>query len=118
VISAAAGRRRRLIRLVAGAGFALMSVVSVVLSLGAPGLGWVLATVTMVAVSLCSHLVGQRWLWICLGVTLVHLITLGPLGGSAGSSFGGDWVFGTVFTAMPLVVGVVALVVTYLRSRK
>jgi hypothetical protein len=116
VINAEA-RRRRLIR-IAGGGFALMSIVSVVLSLGAPGLGWVLATVTMVAVSLCSYLVGQGWLWICLGVTLVHLFTFGPLGGDTGSSFGGDWVFGAVFTAMPFVVGVVALVVTYFRSRK
>jgi hypothetical protein len=116
VIVAGADRRRRLRRF-AGAGFVLMSVVSLVLSLGAPGLGWALATVTMVVVSLCSHLVGQRWLAICLGVTLVHLITVGPLNGSAGSSFGSDWLFGAVFTAVPLVVGVVALAVTYWRSR-
>jgi hypothetical protein len=112
------GARRRSLTWLAGAGFVLMSVVSVVLSLGAPGLGWALATVTMVAVSLCSHLIGQRWLWICLGVTLVHLLTLGPLGGGKAPSFGSDWFFGAVFTAMPIVVGVVALVVTYLRSRK
>jgi hypothetical protein len=116
VIVAGTDRRRRL-RRSAGAGFVLLSVVSLVLSLGAPGLGWVLATVTMVAVSLCSHLVGQRWLAICLGVTLVHVITLGPLSDSPGSSFGSDWLFGAVFTAAPLVVGVVALVVTYWRSR-
>lgn len=112
-----ADAERRRLRRLAGAGFVLMSVVSVVLSLGAPGLGWVLATVTMVAVSLCAHLVGQRWLSICLGVTLVHLLTLGPLSDSPGSSFGSDLLFGAVFTAAPLVVGVVALVVTYWRSR-
>jgi hypothetical protein len=116
VIVGGADRRRRL-RRSAGTDFVLMSVVSLVLSLGAPGLGWVLATVTMVAASFCSQLVGQRWLAICLGVTLVHVITLGPLSDSPGSSFGSDWLFGAVFTATPLVVGVAALVITYWRSR-
>jgi hypothetical protein len=107
----------RLIRL-SGAGFVLLSVVSMVLGLGAPGLGWGFATVTMVAVSLCSRLVGERWLYICLAVTFIHLLTLGPLGGGAGSSFGSNWFIGAVFSALPFVVGVGALVTTYLRSRK
>jgi hypothetical protein len=101
-----------------GAGFVLLSVVSVVLSLGAPGLGWGLATVTMVAASLCFRLVGQRWLYICLAVTAIHLLTFGPLGGGAGSSFGSDWFIGAVFAALPFIAGVGALVVTYLQSRK
>jgi hypothetical protein len=101
-----------------GAGFVLLSVLSVVLSLGAPGLGWGLATVTMVVVSLCSRLVGRRWLYICLAVTTIHLLTLGPLGGGAGSSFGTDWYIGAVFAAIPFIAGIGALVVTYLKSRK
>lgn len=111
-----AGRRRR--TSLAGAGFTMMSVVSVVLSLGAPGLGWLLATVTMVMVSLCARLVGQRWLCVCLGVTLVHLFTFGPLSRTTGSSFGNDWLFAAVFTGTPLVAGVIALVLTRCRSRK
>jgi hypothetical protein len=111
-----AGRRR--LASLAGAGFVVMSGVSVVLSLGAPGLGWLLATVTMVTVSLCSRLVGQRWLCVCLGVTLVHLFTFGPLSRAPGSSFGSDWIFAAIFTGTPLVAGVVALVLTSLRSRK
>jgi hypothetical protein len=70
----------------------------------------------MVAASLCFHLLGQRWLAICLGVTLLHVITLGPLSDSPGSSFGSDWLFGAAFTAVPLVVGLVALVVAYRRG--
>jgi hypothetical protein len=114
VIVAAPDRR---LRRIAGAGFVFMSVVSLVLSLGAPGLGWALATVTMIAVSLCSALVGRRWLVICLGVTLFHLFSVGPLNSSPASSFGSDWLFGAAFTAAPLVVGVVALAFTYWRSR-
>lgn len=104
---------RRLPRL-AGAGFALLSVVAVVLSLGAPGLGWGLATMTMIAASLCARLVGQRWLYVCLALTLVHLLTFGPLG-VAGSSFGSHGLIGAVFAALPFVAGIGALVVTRLR---
>lgn len=106
-----------LIRL-SGAGFVLLSVVSVVLSLGAPGLGWGFATLTMVAVSLCSRLVGPRWLSVCLAVTSIHLLTLGPLGGGAGSSFGSNWFIGAVFAALPFIAGVGALVATCFHSKK
>jgi hypothetical protein len=51
-------------------------------------------------------------------VTLVHLFTFGPLSRAAGSSFGSDWLFAAVFTGTPLVVGVIALVLTSWRSRK
>jgi hypothetical protein len=113
---AGAGHRR--LTWLSGAGLVLLSVASIVLSLGAPGLGWGLATVTMVVASLCSRLVGLRWLCICLGVTLVHSVTLGPLAGGAGSSFGADWFIGAVFAAMPFLAGAGALVVTYVQSRK
>lgn len=109
-------RHQCLIRL-SGAGFLLLSVLSVVLSLGAPGLGWGLATITMVAISLCSRLVAQPWFYLCLAVTFIHLLTYGPLGG-AGSSFGNDWFIGAVFAALPFIAGVGALAVAYMRSRK
>jgi hypothetical protein len=107
----------RLIRL-AGPGFVLLSVVSIGLSLGAPGLGWAMATVTMVAASLCARLVGQAWLAVCLALTAVHVLTLGPLGGGAGSSFGSEWVIGVLFTGIPFIAGMGALAATCLRSRK
>lgn len=111
------GGHHRLIWLF-GAGFVLLSVVSVVLSLGAPGLGWSLATVTMVMASLCSRLVGPCWLSICLAVTTIHLFTFGPLRGGAGSSLGTDWFIGAVFATIPFVAGIGALAATYLQSRK
>jgi hypothetical protein len=101
-----------------GAGFVLLSVVSVALSLGAPGLGWLLATITMVVLSLCSRLVGQRWLYICLAVTAIHLFTFGPLGGGSGSALGSNWSIGLVFAAIPFIAGIAALVTTHLQSRK
>lgn len=107
---------QRLIRL-SGAGFVLLSVVSVLLSLGAPGLGWGLAMVTMIVVSLCSRLVGKRCLYICLAATTIHSLTFGPMGGGAGSSFGSDWFIGVVFGALPFIAGTGTLVATYLRSR-
>lgn len=115
-MSNAGVRRRRLLRL-SGAGFLLLSVLSILLSLGAPGLGWGLATVTMIAISLCSRVVGRRWLWGCLIVTLVHFASLGPLVGRAGESFGSNWFTGVVFAAAPFVFGIVALVGTYFRQK-
>lgn len=109
------GHRRRL-RL-SGAGFTLLSVVAIVLSLGAPGLGWGLATMTMIAASLCARLVGQRWLYVCLALTLVHVLTFGPLG-VAGSSFGSHWLIGAVFAALPFVAGIGALVAAHVRPEK
>ena len=103
------GTGHHLPAMLSGAGFVLLSVVSVVLSLGAPGLGWGLATVTVIALSLCARLVGRRWLCVCLALALVHLLTLGPLGGRAGSSFGSHWLVGAVFAALPFVAGVGAL---------
>jgi hypothetical protein len=101
----------------AGAAGLLLSMCSIVLSLGAPGLGWGLATVTMVALSLCCRLVGPGWVSVCLAVTTMHALTLGPLGGGPGASFGSDWLVGTVFTSIPFLAGAVALVATCLRSR-
>lgn len=109
------GHRRP--RRLAGAGFALLSMVAVVLSLGAPGLGWGLATLTMIAASLCARLAGRGWLYVCLALTLVHLLTFGPLG-VAGSSFGSHRVVGAVFAALPFVAGIGALVAIRLRPAK
>lgn len=100
-----------------GAGCVLLSLIAVVLSLGAPGLGWGLATVTMVAISLCSRLVGQRWLYVCLAVTTIHLLTFGPLGGGTGSSFGDRWFIGAMFAAAPFIAAAGALAARYLRMR-
>lgn len=111
------GTGHRRLRTLAGAGFVLLSLVAVVLSLGAPGLGWGLATLTMIAISLCARLVGRGWLYVCLALTLVHLLTFGPLG-VAGSSFGSHWLIGTVFAALPFVAGMGALVAIRLRPAK
>ncbi len=109
-------RLQRLISL-SGAGFVLLSLISMILSLGAPGLGWSVATITMVGVSLCSRLVGRRWLSACLALTAIHLFTLGPL------ARGAVWPSGTgrfhvaMFAALPFLAGIGALVGTYLRPR-
>lgn len=95
--------------MLAGPAFVIMSLLAIVLSLGAPGLGWMLATLTMVAVSLCWRRVGRRWVWICLGVTLAHLLSFGPLGGGDASSYGDNLALGIAFTAAPFVAGVAAL---------
>ena len=96
-----------------GAGCALLSLVSIVLALGAPGLGWALASVTMVAAGLCVRLVGRTWLAICLALTTIHALALGPLAGGAGSSFGSDPWVGVVFAALPFIAGIGALVAAY-----
>lgn len=105
-------------RWLSGVGFVLLSLAAIVLGLGAPGLGWGLATVTMVAASLCFRLVGRAWLCVCLALAAIHVLTVGPLGGGAGSSFGDNRFIGAVLAAFPFLAGAGGLVAAHVRSRK
>lgn len=100
-----------------GAGFVLLSVLAVVLSLGAPGLGWGLATITMNAVSVFSREVSRYAPGICLVVTALHLFTLGPMAGGAVSS-DNDWFVAAAFAVLPFIAGTGALVIGCLRTTR
>ena len=100
-----------------GLGFVLLSIVATLLGLGAPGLGWGLATLTMIAASLRARSVGRAALIVCLAITLFHALSWGPLATQPASSYGGVPLLDRVFTAAPFVAGIVALALLRLRPR-
>jgi len=102
-------------RCLAGSVLVLISLSSIVLSLGAPGLGWALSGATLIAASMCSPLIGRGWLGVCSVLTVALLLTFGPLGYYDSSTFELDWVV-AAFTFGPLAVALVALLVP-LRKR-
>jgi hypothetical protein len=94
----------------------LLSPGAIVLSLGAPGLGWALSGVTLIVASMCSPLIGRHWLVACLAFAIVHLLTFGPLGIYDSSSFDPDLVK-VVFTFGPMTIGLIALLLPFWRQR-
>lgn len=107
---------RQLARWIAGSTLVSLSICSLVLSLGAPGLGWTLSGVTLIVASICTPLIGRNWLVACLVLTLVLLLTFGPLGIYDSSSFNPD-LFKIAFTFGPMTIGLIALLVPFWRHR-
>lgn len=103
-------------RWIAGSTFVLLSLCSIVLSLGAPGIGWALSGITLIVASMCSSLIGRNWLAACLALAFTLLLTFGPLGTYDSSSFDPDWVM-VIFTFGPLTIGLAALLVQFWRQR-
>lgn len=103
---------RQWVRRLAGSVLVVLSFSSIVLSLGAPGLGWALSGATLIAASLCSPLIGRGWLVACSALTVVLLLTFGPVGYYDSSTFDPDWVM-AAFTFGPLAIGLVALLAPY-----
>lgn len=95
----------------------LLSLGSIVLSLGAPGLGWVLSGVTLIDASMCSALIGRRWLLVCMGLTVALLLTFGPLGHYKSSALDSNWVM-AAFTFGPLAIGLAAFLVPLFKQKR
>lgn len=107
---------RQLARRFVGAILVFFSLSSILLSLGAPGLGWALSGSTLIAASICSLLIGRGWLIVCFILTVVLLLTLGPLGYFDSSTSDSDCVM-AAFTFGPLAIGLVALLRPYWRHK-
>lgn len=103
-------------RWITGSTLVVLSLCSIVLSLGAPGLGWALSGVTLIVASMCSPLISRNWLVACLVLTFVLLVTFGPLGVYNSSSFDPDWVMAAI-TFGPMTIGLVALLAPFWRQR-
>ena len=73
------GKARSRLALVTGIILAFLSLAALVLSMGAPGLGWALASIILFLACLCSHWIGLRFVCLCLAVTVIHFVTFGPL---------------------------------------
>lgn len=67
-------------RLLLGAGVltTIMSLFSFVVSIAAPGIGWVAAVVALLGASALTPYVGRRFAVIALLISVVHLFTFGP----------------------------------------
>ena len=101
---------------VAGAALVLLSFTAIVVSLGAPGIGWTLSGATLIVASSCSPLIGRGWLVICSILTVVLMLTFGPLVYYDSSIFDPNWVM-AAFTFGPLAIGLVALLAAFGRQR-
>ncbi|MGH8808159.1 MAG: hypothetical protein ACREX0_09810 [Noviherbaspirillum sp.] len=56
-----------------------LSCFSFLLSLGMPGVGWVMAALALILASLLTPFIGRRYVSVALIVSSVHLFTIGPL---------------------------------------
>lgn len=109
------GKPRSRLALVTGIVLTLLSIAAIVLSLGAPGLGWALASITLVLASVCSLWIGLRVVCLCLAATTIHFVTFGPLTYSVGSNV--SWVAVAIFGWGPFIVCGLALLLSFWRRR-
>lgn len=106
--------RSRLARITASV-LLLLSIGAIVLSLGAPGLGWAFASVILMIASLCTPWLGTRVVYPSLAVTAIHLVTFGPLTSSGGAHV--SWMIGAILSWGPFLVCGVALLVPFWKRR-
>lgn len=98
---------RRFVYLIRGI-FISLATFSVLVSLGAPGLGWVVAAVNLFLVSLLTPLIGRRWVGLCLGISIVHLFTFGPMSDPK-SLLDAPLLFSLGFVLAPVLIALVSL---------
>lgn len=109
------GKPRSRLALVTGIILAFLSIAAIVLSLGAPGLGWAFASMILLAASVCARWIGLRLVSLCMTVTVIHFVTVGPLSDSGGANVG--WGVVIFFWWGPLIVSGLVLLMSLLRAR-
>lgn len=85
-----------------------LALLACVLGLGAPGLGWMLGALALIAAAVWSRRIGKRRLAFVLAVSVGHLFTLGPLASTAGAS-AMPVPFLVIFVLVPVLAGLLAL---------
>ncbi len=100
--------RLRFSRRLARAILVSLSLGAILLSMGAPGVGWVLSSATLIAASVCAHFIGRAWLLACSLLSVALLLTFGPLGYFDSSKFDPNLMM-VAFTFGPLAVALIAL---------
>lgn len=98
------GSRRRKLAMLVKSFLIFLSVSSIVISLGMPGVGWVVSALTLTIASLAAALIGKRPVAIVLGISLVHLVSFGPLAGfevQPGTGYG----FAAITVVLPFLLG-------------
>ncbi|NRR29518.1 hypothetical protein HSX11_04885 [Oxalobacteraceae bacterium] len=99
----------------------LLSLLSIVLSLGAPGIGWVVAVVSLALASFLSRLTGKKYVAMSLMLSIFHLFSFGPLAGMFSASnpvaqISVGFLIG--FVALPFTLAVLSLLAPVPKNRK
>jgi hypothetical protein len=55
-----------------------MALFSFLLGVGMPGVGWALAMLVLLALNVIARVLGPGFLWVGLGISVLHLLTVGP----------------------------------------
>jgi hypothetical protein len=105
----------QLARWITGSALLILSLCAIVLSLGAPGLGWALSNATLLGACVVSNLIGRKWLLACLILTCLLLVTFGPLGIYESSRFDPDWPM-SAFTFGPVMISLLTLLMPIWRQ--
>jgi hypothetical protein len=98
-------------------GLLFFALFSMLISMGAPGLGWVIAAFNLLLAGLFIPLIGRRCLGLCLVITIAHLFTFGPMSG-AQSSFKTSPLFSAGFVLLPLAVAGCLLLMPVWRAHR
>lgn len=95
-------------RRIAGWTFIILCLGAVVLSLGAPGLGWALTIILLYGGGFAAPRIGRIYLAASLAIALVNLFWVGPM---AGFKLPLDWEAGPVvfFLVLPLLTTCLAI---------
>ncbi len=107
----------RWLTLLAGGVCYFFAVFSILVSLGAPGLGWVIAALNLLLAGLFIPLIGRRCLGLCLVITIAHLFTIGPMSGVE-PSFKTSPLFSAGFVLLPIVIAACLLLLPVWRTHR
>jgi hypothetical protein len=90
----------------------VLSVFTILLSIGMPGVGWMVAAGVLIVCSAITPWIGKRYIAGSLVVSILHLFSFGPLpllgGAAAVHSWPPVW-FLACFVAFPLLLAVMTL---------
>lgn len=97
-----------------GLSIAILSGFSILVSVGAPGAGWLLSVFALLIASALAPFLGARWITISIAISLTHLFTFGPLANFQIQP-GVSPAFALLTIVMPLII---ATVVTWNLARR
>jgi hypothetical protein len=96
-----------------------LSFLALLLSVALPGVGWVLAALTVITNSLLVPFIGRRYVIIALIVSGIHLFSFGPLSLiSAGGQGQAPMTFLLAFVIVPAVIAVLSILFPKLNAKK
>jgi hypothetical protein len=106
-----------------GVFFLFISLISLLVSLAMPGVGWLIAASSLMAISLLTPFIGANYVIASLIVSAIHLFSLGPFSGmrtSVGLPAGMTTEFVIVTVVIPAAAAFISIFLSWrpLKSRK